>query len=109
MKMIVLYVIMMIVTFFILAKTTITFSPFSIKCEETLTAIGWIMLLVGASLLSYDSNRIGRVKAGKEIKQELFQQLEKMTKELKTIDSINVNKENENNNEQSAGNLEKSI
>ena len=107
--MIVFYIIMMIATFFILAKTTITFSPFSIKCEETLTAIGWIMLLVGASLLSYDSHRTGREKATKEIKQELFQQLEKMTKELKTLDSINVNKENENNSEQSTRSLEKSI
>lgn len=106
MKMITPMMVVMVVTFLVLSKTEITFQPFSIKCEQPLTGAGWMLIIVGAMLLSYDSYRVGHRSAEKQIEKELNDHLKKWEMELRELTP--ENNLNENNSQQGEK-LQKSI
>jgi len=46
--------------FLLIARTTITFSPFSIKFERLFMAIGWVLIIAGVECIVIQSYRESR-------------------------------------------------
>lgn len=52
--------ILFLLFFLLIARTTITFSPFSIKFERLIMAIGWVLIIAGVECIITQSYREGR-------------------------------------------------
>jgi uncharacterized membrane protein YgaE (UPF0421/DUF939 family) len=68
-----------IVLFLIMADTTITFNPFSIKFTSLFRGIGWIVLIIGMALIEYSAQRRGRLEFQKDIESQ-FEQITRIRK-----------------------------
>jgi FtsH-binding integral membrane protein len=67
MKSIIFFALVGVAAFLLLAKPQVSFSPFSVRFEALGYAIGWLMIIVGVSLISYDSEKRARREVVEEI------------------------------------------
>ena len=65
------FVILVVLAYLFIADTTISFSPFSVKVESPLRAIGWFLIALGVASIQVQSHREGRKSMLIEIRQEI--------------------------------------
>lgn len=61
------YLILGTVFYLMIAETSIQFKPFKITVDHHLKAIGWCILIVGMSLISYSHQKQAKQEARKEM------------------------------------------
>lgn len=92
MKSTIFFTALAVLAFLLLAKPQISFSPFNVKFESLRYAFGWLMIIVGVSTISYDSEKKGGQRAIQEVS--------------KAIQQLNI--KNENDQEQQDTGVQKS-
>ena len=80
----ILTIILTVICFFWLADTTITFSPFTFKCEKLWHAIGMFMLIIGVTITNVSAYNRGYKKGAKDFKEEIIKMIEELPKTEKT-------------------------
>ena len=80
MKYMIFTIILTVICFFWLADTTITFSPFTFKCERPWHAVGMFMLIIGIAITNVSAYNRGYKKGANdgvtEFKDALIEMIE---------------------------------
>jgi amino acid transporter len=71
-------IILTVICFFWLANTTITFSPFTFKCERPWHAIGMFMIIIGVAITNYNAYRKGTEHGIKLAGETIVKMIEEM-------------------------------
>jgi len=86
-----IYLILMVILFLYVARTTISMNPFRVSLERPMYALGVLVLAVGIStgicLISESSKREGYKRAQKDIMGEIKKVYEEDSSEVSTVDS----------------------
>lgn len=86
-----IYLILMVILFLYVARTTISMNPFRVSLERPMYALGVLVLAVGISigicLISESSEREGYKRAQKDIMGEIKKVYEEDNSEVSTVDS----------------------
>ena len=78
MKYMILTIILTVLCFFWLADTTITFSPFTFKCERIWHAVGMFMLIIGVAITNGSAYRKGKEEGIKLAGEVIVKMIEEM-------------------------------
>ena len=79
MKYMILTIILTVLCFFWLADTTITFSPFTFKCERIWHAVGMFMLIIGVAITNGNAYRKGKEEGIKLAGETIVKMIEEMS------------------------------
>jgi hypothetical protein len=82
-------IVISILVFLFLADTKITFSPFSFKCLHLMKASGWIIVVIGISLIVADASRDRYEKGVKDGSAYTIKEIDRVFQEaVKKKDSV---------------------
>ena len=84
---IIIYTIILLVIYGFIAKTTISFNPFSISFARPYLALGWVLIAAGVLSIQHDSEKKGA--------HDLIDKMKKLLDEIEAKDKADTSNFNE--------------
>src|SRR6478609_4190948 len=77
-------ILLLVIVYFFLSKTSISFKPFSFKVTEPFRGLGWIVLVIGMAIIEYSAEKRGQIKTMNGVKKTV-EEIEKIQSNAKQI------------------------